>query len=94
MLHTKFQGHRPFGSGEQDFFLRFLLYMGMAAILVIWAESFEQSFFPPSHGGFIWNLTLIGQAVSDEKMFKECGRRQTTDDRGLPIIKSVISVIK
>ena len=26
MLHTKFQGHRPFGSGED--FLRFLLYMG------------------------------------------------------------------
>ena len=26
MLHTKFQGHRPFGSGEEDF-LRFLLYM-------------------------------------------------------------------
>ena len=32
MLHTKFQGHRPFGSEEEDF-LRFLPYMGMAAIL-------------------------------------------------------------
>ena len=31
MLYTKFQGHRPFGSGEEDF-LRFLPYMGMAAI--------------------------------------------------------------
>ena len=28
MLHIKFQGHRPFGSGEEDF-LRFLPYMGM-----------------------------------------------------------------
>ena len=34
MLHTKCQGYRPFGSGEEDSF-RFLLYMGMAAILVM-----------------------------------------------------------
>ena len=53
--------------------------MGMAAILVMWSGSFEQTFVPPSHGGSIWNLTLIGQVVSEEKMFKECGRRQTTE---------------
>ena len=29
MLHTKFQGYRSIGSGEEDF-LRFLPYMGMA----------------------------------------------------------------
>ena len=34
MLHTKSQGHRPSGSGEEDF-LRVLPYMGMAAILVM-----------------------------------------------------------
>ena len=34
MLHTKFQGHGPFGSGEEEDFLRFLPYMGMVAILV------------------------------------------------------------
>ena len=34
MLHTKFQDHRTCGSGEEDF-LRFLPYMGMAAILVM-----------------------------------------------------------
>ena len=34
MLHTKFHGNRPAGSGEEDF-LRFLPYMGMAAILVM-----------------------------------------------------------
>ena len=34
MLHTKFEGHRPFGSGEEDF-LRFLPYMGMAVTLVM-----------------------------------------------------------
>ena len=34
MLHTKFQGHGSIGSGEEDF-LRFLPYMGMAAMLVM-----------------------------------------------------------
>ena len=33
MLHAKFQDHRTSGSGEED--LRFLPYMGMAAILVM-----------------------------------------------------------
>ena len=33
MPHTKFQGHWSIGSGEEDF-LRFLPYMGMAAMLV------------------------------------------------------------
>ena len=26
MLHTKFLGHRPFGSGEEDFFMVFTIY--------------------------------------------------------------------
>ena len=77
ILHTNFQDHQPFGSGEEDF-LRFLPYMCMAPIMVMWPGLFEQSFVPPSHGGSIWNLTLIGQAVSEE-MFKECGRRWTTE---------------
>ena len=81
MLHTKFQGHWPFGSREEDF-LRFLPYMGMAAILVMWPRTFEQTFVPPSHSSSIWNLTLTGLVVSEEKMFKECGRRRTTDDDG------------
>ena len=34
MLHTKFRVNRPAGSGEEDF-LKFLPYMGMAAILVM-----------------------------------------------------------
>ena len=34
MLHAKFQDHSSSGSGEEDF-LRFLPYMGMAAILVM-----------------------------------------------------------
>ena len=34
MLHAKFQDHRISGPGEEDC-LRFLPYMGMAAILVM-----------------------------------------------------------
>ena len=33
MLHTKFQGHGSIGPGEEDF-LKFLPYMGIAAMLV------------------------------------------------------------
>ena len=76
MLHTKFQGHRPFGSREEDF-LRFLLYMGMAANLVMWPEPFEQTFVPQSHGGSIWNLASTGLVASGEDVLK-CWR--TTDD--------------
>ena len=69
MLHTKFQGHWPFGSREKDF-LRFLPYMGMAAILVMWHRPFEQTFIPLSHGGSTWNLVSIGLEVSKEKTFE------------------------
>ena len=44
-----------------------LPYIGMVTILVIWPRLFEQIFFPPSHWGSIWNLALIGPAVSEEK---------------------------
>ena len=40
MLHAKFQGHQSIGSGEEDF-LRFLPYMGVVAMLVMWSNSFE-----------------------------------------------------
>ena len=49
--------------------------MGMAALLVMWSGNLEQTFVPPS----LWNLTLIGPVVSEEKMFKESGRRRTTE---------------
>ena len=55
--------------------------MGMVATLVMWPGPFEQTFVPPFHRSSIWNLTLIGPAVSEEKVFKECERRTpTTDD--------------
>ena len=78
MLHTKFQGHWSIGSGEEDF-LRFLPYMGMAAMLVMWPRSFEQLFFPKGPGGCIWNLVAIGPVVSEEKSFEIVDGR-TTDN--------------
>ena len=88
MLHTKFQGHRSIGSGEEDF-LRFLPYMGMAAMLVMWPRPFEQLFFPIGPGGRTWHLVAIGQVVSEksfeivvsEKSFEIVDGRQT-----LPIL--------
>ena len=53
--------------------------MDIAAILVMWPGLFEQIFVPLSHRSSMWNLTLIDPVVSEEKMFKECGRRRTTD---------------
>ena len=52
--------------------------MGMVAILVRWPGTFEQIFVPQSHRSSIWNLTLIGPVVSEEKKFKECGGRRHT----------------
>ena len=45
MLHTKFQGHQPVGSGEGRYF-KVLPYMGMAAISVM-VRPFEGTFVPP-----------------------------------------------
>ena len=79
ILHTKFQGHRSIGSGEEDF-LKFLPYMGMAAMSVMWPKPFEQHFFPKGPGGCIWNLVAIGPVVSEEKSFEIVDGRRTTDD--------------
>ena len=61
--------------------------MGVAATLVMKPGLFEQTFVPPSHGNFIWNFPSIGPVVSEEKMFKECGR-QTIDARRRPTFGS------
>ena len=49
MLHTKFRGNRPAGSGEEDF-LVVLPYMGVAAILVMSPRFRDQTFVSPPHG--------------------------------------------
>ena len=67
---------------EKKIFEVFLPYMGVAAILVMWPRPREQTFFPPSHWGSIWNLALTGPAVLEKKIFENGGRRtdgRTTD---------------
>ena len=93
MLHTKFQGHWSIGSGEEDF-LRFLPYMGMAAMLVMRPRPFEQFFFPKVLGGCICNLVAMGPVVSKEKSFeivdgrtdRRTDGRRTDGRRSLPIL--------
>ena len=81
MLHTKFQGQRSIGSGEEDF-LRFLPYMGMAAILVMWPGPFEQIFVSPDPWrlhmkfGYNWPSSFRGEVVWN------CWRTTTDDDDG------------
>ena len=48
MLHTNFQGHRPFGSREDDFLKVFTIYGGHLGHL---PRPFDQTLIPPSHGG-------------------------------------------
>ena len=51
-------------------FDRFLPYRGMAATLVMWPSSFEQTFIHPIQRGSASSLALIGPAASEQKMFK------------------------
>ena len=90
MLYTKIQPQSVFGSEEENFQV-FLLYMGMAAILVNGAEPFEQIVNILSTGSHMWNLMKIAQAVSEKKTFKNIimlymyiaqGQGQITHHRG------------
>ena len=56
---------------EKKIFEGVLSYMDMAAILVMTPGLFTNTLVPPSYRCFISNLALIGQAVSEEKIF-EC----------------------
>ena len=71
MLYTKFQCHRPLGS-EEGHFWRFLPYVGLEAILVIWPWTFKQIFIPTSHGGAIGNLASNGLSVFLGKEVWKC----------------------
>ena len=64
MLHTKFSGNRPAGSGD------FLPYMGLAAILGMCPTSCHQIFIFLYLKAFIKNLVQIGTAVSEKIRFE------------------------
>ena len=68
MLHTKFQGHGSIGSEKEDF-LRFLPYSGMAAMLVMWPNSFVYIFIPILPTAFMWSLVPNDPTVFEKNKF-------------------------
>ena len=69
MLHTKFRGNRPAGSGKRDF-EGFLPYMGVAATLVMSPASCHQIFISLYLKAFLKNLVQIGTVVSEKIRFE------------------------
>ena len=72
MLHAKFQNHRPSGSGEEDFLKVFAIYshgghLGHVTLTIY--TNFHSPYLTMLH----ISLALIGQAVSEEKMFENYG---------------------
>ena len=81
MLHTKFRENRPACTGE-DFGRVFTIYgRGDHLGHVTW--TIYVNFLSPFPMRLHINLALIGQAVSEKKMFEHCGRRQTDGRRTL-----------
>ena len=74
MLHTKPQGHWPFGSGEEDFWTIY----GRGGQLGHVTQTLQTNFVPLTHGGSTWNLASIGPAVLEKKIF-ENGEQRTDD---------------
>ena len=70
MLHTKFRGNRPVGSGEKTISKGFLPYMGKAAILVMLPASCHYIFISLYLKAFIQNLVQIGKVVSEKIRFE------------------------
>ena len=68
MICAKIRPKDLFSSGED--FLKFLPYMGMAAILVNGPRLFWQSFITQPKGGSTWNLNNIGPEASEKKPFE------------------------
>ena len=83
-LHARFQIPRPCGFGEKDFSKRILLFIALAAILVMWPELFISTFIFSFQEGYIRNLGLIGQMNSEGKVFEHCEGRRHDDARSYP----------
>ena len=63
---------------EKSIFEGFLQYMDMEAILVMRPGLFMYTLVPPSYRCFKSNLALIGQAVSQKKIFEYYGDFQVS----------------
>ena len=85
MLHTKFRENRPAGSGEEDYLRVFTIY-GLGGHLghVTWTIYINFRFAFPRRLHI--KFGLIGQAVSEEKMFENVNgrRRRRTPDPWVP----------
>ena len=70
MLHTKFHGNRPAGSGEEDFLRVFTIYGHgghLGHVTSIMSLYFQISVYLKA---FIKNLVQIGKVVSEEILFE------------------------
>ena len=91
MMHTKMQGHWPFGSGEEDFFLVFNKYGHGGHLGSCDQEHLSKLSFPhPIEAPYeIW--LWLAQWFLRRRCLKSVdddGRRRTMDDRGLPILSA------
>ena len=55
------------------------MYMGMAAILVIWHRFGEQTFITPANGGSIWNLAWMALWFLRRRRLKSVDDGHTND---------------
>ena len=78
MLHTKFQGNRSSGSGEDDF-LRFSAYMGQAAMECDLDQIYKLPPPPTPPPLCLEAAYEIGPLILEEKSFEKVnGRRRAT----------------
>ena len=89
MLHTKIQGHRHFGSGEEDVFLGFYHIWAWRPSWSCDQDHLSKFSFPnPIEAPYeIW--LWLAQWFLRRRCLKSVDdgrRRRTTDDRGLPIL--------
>ena len=69
MLHTKFRGNQPAGSGEEDFQRVFTIY-GHGGHLGHVTSIISSDFISLYLKAFIKNLVLIGKVVSEKIWFE------------------------
>ena len=72
MLHTKFRGNRPAGSGEEDFYRVFTIcrHSSVTSISIMGPASCHQIFISLYLKAFIKNLVQIGKVISEKIRFE------------------------
>ena len=70
MLYTKYEGNRPAGFGEEEFYKVFTIYGHGGHLGHMRPRPFEEIFILSTHKSSTWNLALMGLAASQQKMFE------------------------